>query len=63
MSVSAASRAGPMGRDPADVGRLFADAPCGTCPCDRVSSGPRPRIQTARAWIRIHSPLVTVDMA
>eukprot|EP00959_Pyramimonas_sp_CCMP1952_P053409 1117339-Pyramimonas_sp.AAC.1 len=29
ISVSAASRAGPLGRGPADTGRFFADAPRG----------------------------------
>eukprot|EP00959_Pyramimonas_sp_CCMP1952_P391746 8209627-Pyramimonas_sp.AAC.1 len=31
---------------------FVADAPRGTYPCDRASTGSRPGIQTARAWIR-----------
>eukprot|EP00959_Pyramimonas_sp_CCMP1952_P205448 4296588-Pyramimonas_sp.AAC.1 len=55
VSVSAASPAGPPGRDPADTDTFAADAPRGTYPYDPVSGGSRPGIQTARA--RICSPL------
>eukprot|EP00959_Pyramimonas_sp_CCMP1952_P399353 8367474-Pyramimonas_sp.AAC.1 len=48
ISVSAASRAWPHGRDPADAGCFFADAPRGTNPSDRISAGSCLGIQTAR---------------
>eukprot|EP00959_Pyramimonas_sp_CCMP1952_P027163 570639-Pyramimonas_sp.AAC.1 len=41
------------GPRPHGWGFLFADAPRGTCLYDRVSAGSRPRVQTARARIRI----------
>ena len=58
LAILTASRAELLGRDLIDTGRLFVNAPRGVHPCDRASTGARPRTRNVEAWIWIRSPPV-----